>query len=100
MVGLQVVTYAMQIAFARTADSLPAGVVFTVGTHFEGVLIGLWGFIMAATAFACAFGVFASGVLPHGAVLSGGRLLRLGAGRHDRAVVPGHLDSDAADPNY
>jgi hypothetical protein len=64
IVGLQVVTYAMQIAFAQTADSLPAGVVFTVGVHFQGVLIGLWGFIMAATAFAYAFCVFASGVLP------------------------------------
>ena len=64
IVGLQVVTYAMQIVFAQTADSLPAEVVFTVGTHFQGVLIGLWGFIMAATAFAYAFCVFSSGVLP------------------------------------
>jgi hypothetical protein len=39
-------------------------VVFTVGVHFQGVLIGLWGFIMAATAFAYAFCVFVSGVLP------------------------------------
>jgi hypothetical protein len=64
IVGLQVVTYAMQIVFAQTADSLPAEVVFAVGTHFQGVLIGLWGFIMAATAFAYAFCVFSSGVLP------------------------------------
>jgi Domain of unknown function (DUF4386) len=64
IVGLQVVTYAMQIAFAQTADSLPAGVVFTVGVHFQGVLIGLWGFIMATTAFGYACCVFASGVLP------------------------------------
>jgi hypothetical protein len=64
IVGLQVVTYAMQIVFAQTADSLPAEVVFTVGTHFQGVLIGLSGFIMAATAFAYAFCVFSSAVLP------------------------------------
>jgi hypothetical protein len=64
IVGLQVVTYAMQIVFAQTAGRLPAEVVFAVGTHFQGVLIGLWGFIMAATAFAYAFCVFASGVLP------------------------------------
>ena len=64
IVGLSVVTYAMQIVIAQRADSLSAEVVFTVGVHFGGVLIGLWGFIMAATAFAYAFCVFASGVLP------------------------------------
>jgi hypothetical protein len=36
IVGLQVVTYAMQIVFAQTAGRLPAEVVFTVGTHFQG----------------------------------------------------------------
>jgi hypothetical protein len=54
----------MQIVIAQHADSLSAEVVFTVGVHFGGVLIGLWGFIMAATAFAYTFCVFASGVLP------------------------------------
>ncbi|MGB9302913.1 MAG: DUF4386 family protein [Mycobacterium sp.] len=62
--GLLVVAMAMQLVVAQRAEGLPAEVVFTVGVHFPGVLIGLWGFIMAATAFAYAFCVFASGMLP------------------------------------
>jgi hypothetical protein len=62
--GLLVVAMAMQIAFAQRAGGLAAEVVFTVGVHFVGVLIGLWGFIMGATAFAYAYCVFAYGVLP------------------------------------
>lgn len=62
--GLLVVAMAMQLVVAQRAEGLPAEVVFTVGVHFPGVLIGLWGFIMAATALAYAFCVFASGVLP------------------------------------
>jgi hypothetical protein len=55
---------AMQAVVTQRAEGLAAEVVFTVGVHFVGVLIGLWGFIVAATAFAYAFCVFASGVLP------------------------------------
>jgi hypothetical protein len=62
--GLLVVAMAMQLAVAERAEGLAAEVVFTVGVHFVGVLIGLWGFIMGATAFAYAFCVFAHGVLP------------------------------------
>jgi hypothetical protein len=62
--GLLVVAMAMQIVVAQRAEGLPAEVVFTVGAHFVGVLIGLWGFIIGATAFAYAFCVFAYGVLP------------------------------------
>lgn len=62
--GLLLVAMAMQLVVAQRADGLAAEVVFTVGVHFPGVLIGLWGFIMAATAFAYAFCVFTSGVLP------------------------------------
>jgi hypothetical protein len=62
--GLLVVAMAMQLAVAERAEGLAAEVVFTVGVHFVGVLIGLWGFIMGATAFAYAFCVFAYGVLP------------------------------------
>ena len=62
--GLLVVAQAMQLAVAERADALAAEVVFTVGVHFVGVLIGLWGFIMAATAFAFAWCVFAYDVLP------------------------------------
>ncbi|WP_139825053.1 DUF4386 family protein [Mycobacterium conspicuum] len=61
---LLLVTQAIQIAVAQHADAIPADVVFTVGVHFPGVLIGLWGFFMAATAFAYAYCVFAHGVLP------------------------------------
>jgi hypothetical protein len=61
---LLLVTQAMQIAVAQHADGLAADVVFTVGVHFPGVLIGLWGFFMAATAFAYAYCVFTYGVLP------------------------------------
>jgi hypothetical protein len=61
---LLLVTQAMQIAFAERADGLAAEVVFTLGVHFGGVLIGLWGFFMALTAFAFALCVFAYGVLP------------------------------------
>jgi|GEM_PF-6351487 hypothetical protein len=61
---LLVVAQAMQLAFAERADGLAAEVVFTVGVHFVGVLIGLWGFIIGATAFAFACCVFAHGVLP------------------------------------
>jgi hypothetical protein len=61
---LLVVAQAMQLAFAERADGLAAEVVFTVGVHFVGVLIGLWGFIIATTAFAFAYCVFAHGVLP------------------------------------
>jgi hypothetical protein len=43
---------------------LPAEIVFAVGVHFPGVLIGLWGSFMAATAFAYAYCVFTQGVLP------------------------------------
>jgi len=62
--ALLVVAQAMQLAFAERADSLAAEVVFTVGVHFVGVLIGLWGFIIGTTAFAFAYCVFAHGVLP------------------------------------
>jgi hypothetical protein len=62
--GLLVVAMAMQLAVAERAQGLAAEVVFTVGVHFVGVLIGLWGFIMGVTAFAYAFCVFAYGVLP------------------------------------
>jgi hypothetical protein len=62
--GLLVVAMAMQAVVTQRAEGLAAEVVFTVGVHFVGVLIGLWGFIVAATAFAYAFCVFASGVLP------------------------------------
>ena len=63
--ALDVVAMAMQIAVAQRAAVLPAEVVFTVGVHFVGVLIGLWGFIMANTALAFAISVFAHGGLPH-----------------------------------
>ena len=62
--GLLLVVMATQLVVAQRAEGLAAEVVFTVGVHFPGVLIGLWGFVMAATAFAYAFCVFASGVLP------------------------------------
>jgi Domain of unknown function (DUF4386) len=62
--GLLVVAMAMQLAVAERAEGSAAEVVFTVGVHFVGVLIGLCGFIMGATAFAYAFCVFAYGVLP------------------------------------
>jgi hypothetical protein len=61
---LLVVTQAMQIAVAERADGMAAEVVFTVGVHFPGVVIGLWGFIMGLTALAFAYCVFAYGVLP------------------------------------
>jgi hypothetical protein len=61
---LLLVTQAIQIAVAQHADALPAEIVFTVGVHFPGVLIGLWGSFMAATAFAYAYCVFAHGMLP------------------------------------
>ena len=50
--GLLLVAMAMQLVVAQRAEGLAAEVVFTVGVHFVGVLIGLWGFIMATTAFA------------------------------------------------
>jgi hypothetical protein len=62
--GLLLVAMAMQLVVAQRAEGLAAEVVFTLGAHFSGVLIGLWGFIMAAMAFAYAFCVFADGVLP------------------------------------
>jgi hypothetical protein len=61
---LLVVTQAMQVAVAERADGLTAEVVFTVGVHFPGVLIGLWGFIVGLTALAFAYCVFAYGALP------------------------------------
>jgi hypothetical protein len=61
---LLVVAMVMQIVVAQRAEGLAAEVIFTVGVHFVGVLVGLWGFIMAATAFAYAFCVLADGVLP------------------------------------
>lgn len=61
---LLLVTQAIQIAVAQHAEGLPAAIVFAIGVHFPGVLIGLWGFFMAATAFAYAYCVFANGVLP------------------------------------
>jgi hypothetical protein len=61
---LLLVTQAIQIAVAQHADGLPAEIVFAVGVHFPGVLIGLWGSFMAATAFAYAYCVFTQGVLP------------------------------------
>lgn len=61
---LLLVAMAMQIAVGQRAQSLPAEVVYTVGAHFVGVLIGLWGFLMAAAAFAYAVCVFAHGALP------------------------------------
>jgi hypothetical protein len=62
--GLLVVAMAMQIVVMQRAEGLAAEVAFALGAHFSGVLIGLLGFIMAATAFAYAFCVFADGVLP------------------------------------
>jgi hypothetical protein len=62
--ALLLVAMAMQIAFAERADGMPAEVVFTVGVHFVGVLIGLWGFLIGATALGYAYCVFAHGVLP------------------------------------
>lgn len=62
--GLLLAGMAMQVAFAQRADAIPAEVVFTVGVHFVGVLFGLLGFLIAASAFAYAFCVFAHGVLP------------------------------------
>jgi hypothetical protein len=62
--GLLVVAMAMQAAVTQRAEGLAAEVVFAVGVHFVGVLLGLCGFIMAATAFAYAFCVIACGVLP------------------------------------
>jgi hypothetical protein len=100
--GLLVVAMAMQAAVAQRAEGLAADVAYTVGVHFVGVLLRPMGFMVAATAFAYAFGVLAYGVLPRwtaylavlslvvdliatagvffrtGAVLPGGRLLRLG----------------------
>jgi hypothetical protein len=61
---LLVAGMAMQIAFAQAADRVPAELVFAVGVHFVAVVIGLWGFIIGATAFAYAFSVFAYGLLP------------------------------------
>jgi hypothetical protein len=62
--GLLVVAMAMQAVVTQRAEGLAAEVAYTVGVHFVGVLIGLWGFIVAATAFAYAFCVFAYGALP------------------------------------
>ncbi len=62
--GLLVVAMAMQAVVTQRAEGLAAEVTYTVGVHFVGVLIGLWGFIVAATAFAYAFCVFAYGALP------------------------------------
>lgn len=62
--ALVVVTMAMQIVVAQTADELDANVVFVVGVHFVAVTLGLMGFIVAATAFAYAVAVFDSGRLP------------------------------------
>jgi hypothetical protein len=62
--GLLLVAMAMQIAVVERADTLPAEVVFAVGVHFVGVLIGMWGFLMGAAAGAYAFSVFAYGALP------------------------------------
>jgi len=62
--GLLVVAMAMQAAVAQRAEGLTAEVAYTVGVHFVGVLLGLLGFILAATAFAYAFCVFAYGALP------------------------------------
>ena len=62
--ALLLVGMAMQIAVIERAEELPAEVVFTVGVHFVGVLFGLEGFLIAAAAFAYAYCVFASSVLP------------------------------------
>jgi hypothetical protein len=62
--GLLVVAMAMQAAVTQRAEGLAAEVAYTVGVHFVGVLLGLLGFILAATAFAYAFCVFAYGALP------------------------------------
>ncbi|QLL08590.1 hypothetical protein [Mycobacterium vicinigordonae] len=64
VLGLLMVTQAMQIAVAQHAAALSADVAFLLGTHFGGVLIGLWGFLIATTAVAYAFSVFAYGGLP------------------------------------
>jgi hypothetical protein len=63
VVGLLVVAMAMQAAVTQRAEGLTAEVAYTVGVHFVGVLFGLLGFILAATAFAYAFCVFAYGLL-------------------------------------
>ena len=57
--GLLVVAMAMQAAVARRAEGLAADVAYTVRVHFVGVLLGPLGFMVAATAFAYAFGVLA-----------------------------------------
>lgn len=62
--ALVVVTMAMQIAVAQTAEQLDAEVLFVVGVHFVAVAIGLMGFVVAATAFAYAIAVLHSGRLP------------------------------------
>jgi hypothetical protein len=62
--GLLVVAMAMQAAITQRAEGLTAEVTYTIGVHFVGVLLGLLGFILAATAFAYAFCVFAYGALP------------------------------------
>ena len=121
---LLIVTQAMQLAIAERVENLTAEVTFTLGVHFTGVLIGRWGFFMAAAALAYAYCVFAGGVpremdrAPGGAddgnksdwdrgrvlrqrgVLPGGRLLGTGAGRIDRPLVPGHVDRVAPDTCY
>jgi hypothetical protein len=61
---LLLVTQAMQVVFAQHAGDMSAEVVFSLGVHFPGVLIGLWGFLMAATASAYAYCVFIHGGLP------------------------------------
>lgn len=62
--ALVVLAMSMQIAIAQAADTIDAQVLFTIGVHFPAVLIGLWGFITAAVAFAYAYCVFKGAVLP------------------------------------
>jgi hypothetical protein len=62
--SLLVAAMAMQAVVTQRAEGLAPEVTYTFGVHFVGVLIGFFGFMMAATAFAYAFCVITSGVLP------------------------------------
>src|SRR6202165_1810884 len=62
--ALLVVAMAMQITIAKAAGRLGAETVRAIGVDFGAVLVGLYGFIVAVTAFAYAVCVMANGVLP------------------------------------
>ena len=62
--ALVVMAMSMQISVAQAADTLDAQVLFTIGVHFPAIVIGVWGFLTAAAAFAYAFCVIKDDVLP------------------------------------